>query len=380
MEPDDVTTIVIPTYNERANVAPLVEQIGAAMHGQPRVGTFEVLFVDDSSDGTPDEVARVAAMTPFPVRCIHRDKPEAGLSGAVIVGLQAARGRACVVMDGDLQHPPAMIPRLAGVLREGDLDIVVASRYTGDGENSGLSSWLRHAVSRGSTLVTKAMFPRRLHGCSDPMTGFFAIDRAILDEGELKPRGFKILLELLVRKQRQITELPFSFGQRHAEESKATFAQGIEFFRQLAALRFGRMSSFALIGAFGALVNIVMVWAMVQAGVGVTLSAIVAAETTIVMNFLLQERYAFADLREDSGSAWKRFGLSFLFNNVESLLRIPFVVWLVNIHVLTATAATAITLAVAFVLRFTFHSLVVYAPRAPSADREPAAQDASSAT
>ena len=107
---------------------------------------------------------------------------------------------------------------------------------------------LIRAVSRASTALTKSMFPRKLHGCTDPMTGFFLVDRDALDLDALRPRGFKILLEILARRQLRIGEVPFAFATRYAGESKATFTQGIRFLTQLAMLRFGRMSAFALVG------------------------------------------------------------------------------------------------------------------------------------
>ena len=103
------------------------------------------------------------------------------------------------------------------------------------------------------------MFPVRLREVSDPMTGFFLIDRRSVVQALLRPRGFKILLEILARRPMRIAEVPFDFADRHAGESKASLRQGVHFLTQLTALRFGKMSLFAVIGGLGAVANVAIV-------------------------------------------------------------------------------------------------------------------------
>jgi dolichol-phosphate mannosyltransferase len=176
---------------------------------------------------------------------------------------------------------------------------VVASRYLGEGSSGGLANAVRRMVSRASTSLTRAMFPIRLADCSDPMTGFFAVRREAIDLSLLQPRGFKILLEILARHRLAVAEVPFVFGRRFAGESKASVRQGLHFLRQLMALRFGRMSRFAVIGGFGAVVNVGIVAALTSLGMGYLVAALIAAESTILMNFFLQERFVFGDLRHE---------------------------------------------------------------------------------
>ncbi|WP_036319045.1 glycosyltransferase [Microbacterium sp. B24] len=352
-------SVIVPTFNEGGNVAELVRRIGAALHDVD----FEVVFVDDSTDDTPATIQAVAAATEFPVRLIHRDEPEGGLSGAVLEGFRNAQARWCLVMDGDLQHPPEDIPRMLDRAALGDVDIVVASRYVAGGTAGGLAGATRTAVSRTSTLLTKAMFPRKLHGCTDPMTGFFLVDRDTVDLDDLRPRGFKILLEILARRQMRIGEIPFAFATRFAGESKATFSQGMRFLTQLAMLRFGRMSAFALVGGVGAIANLVIMWGLVHLGMNYVSAAIIASEVTIIGNFLLLEYLVFADMRSESGAMWMRFLKSFAFNNVEAVVRIPIIPLLVQGAHIPSVLAAAITLAAAFVVRFVYHALWVYAPK-----------------
>mgnify|MGYP001026642968 FL=1 len=352
-------SIVVPTYNESPNVAELVRRVGLAVQGIDA----EMIFVDDSTDDTPDEVRRAAVTATLPVRVIHREDPVGGLGGAVIEGFAAAESDVCVVMDGDLQHPPADIPELYRRYRAGDVDLVVASRYTDDGSAQGLADRSRVMVSRLSTALTRAMFPIRLKAVSDPMTGFFLIDRRAVDLEGVKPRGFKILLEILARQSVRVAEIPFRFAERHAGESKASFRQGLHFLRQLTALRFGKMSLFAIIGGLGALANLAIMWGLTHLGMNYLVAAVIGAEVTILANFALQERFVFQDMKGDASGVWSRFAKSFAFNNAEAVIRIPIIALLVNTWHLSSVIAAAITLAVAFVVRFMFHSLVVYAPR-----------------
>ena len=353
------TTVIIPTFNERDNIAELVSRVSDALDGRD----VEILFVDDSTDDTPHVIRAIAADAPVPVRVLHRDAPEGGLGGAVVEGIRAASYDICIVMDGDLQHPPELLPEMIDRYEDGDIDVVIASRYIGGGDSGGLAGAVRIGVSRGATTLTKAMFPIRLSGASDPMTGYFLVDRRKVDPAALRPNGFKILLEILVRSDVRIAELPMQFGERLHGESKASFAQGLAFMKHLARLRFGKMSLFAIIGGVGALANLVIMWALTHLGMEYIWAAIIAAEVTIIGNFILQERYVFNDMTDDASTIGVRFAQSFTFNNVEAAVRIPILALMVESWHISSILAAAISLVVAFFVRFVFHSLVVYAPR-----------------
>jgi dolichol-phosphate mannosyltransferase len=352
-------TVIVPTFNERDNVAELVARTAVALEGWDA----EILFVDDSSDDTAAEVERVAGDAPIPVRVIHRSENTGGLGGAVVVGLEAAAAEVCIVMDGDLQHPPELLPVLLARYAQGDADVVAASRYIGGGDTSGLGTAVRFGVSRVATWLTRAMFPIRLARSTDPMTGFFLVDRGRLDLSTLQPRGFKILLEILARNDLRIAEVPMEFAERRHGTSKASLRQGAMFLEHLARLRFGKMSLFALIGVIGAAANLGIMWALTSAGVPYIWAAIIGAEVTIIGNFVLQERFVFADMRTDARGLGIRFASSFAFNNVEAALRIPVMALMVESWHISSVVATGLSLIVAFFARFLFHSLVVYAPQ-----------------
>jgi dolichol-phosphate mannosyltransferase len=353
-------SIVVPTFNESGNISELTRRI----HESTGELDAELIFVDDSTDDTPEVIRALPAFKGLVVRLIHRDTATGGLGGAVVEGMRGATHDVIVVMDGDLQHPPELIAVLAAAAEEDLVDLVVATRYTGDGDAAGLASSMRRAVSSLSTALTRAMFPSRLRDCSDPMTGFFLVKRSRIRLADLQPRGFKILLEIIARQPRRlnIVEEPFTFGSRYAGKSKATLTQGLRFVRQLVALRFGRMSRFAVIGGLGAIANVGIVAALTGWGVEYLVAAAIAAEVTIVANYFLQERFVFRDLAAAAGTRVSRFIKSFAFNNIEAALRVPLLFVFVDYLGVAAVPATAITLVIAFVARFMFHSLVIYAP------------------
>lgn len=361
-------TVVVPTYNEGPNVAELVRRLAAALgpDGEGRrvaPGGVEVLFVDDSTDDTPAVVERVAATSAVPVRMIHREVPDGGLSGAVVAGLRAAAGERVVVMDGDLQHPPEMVPVLLATARETGADVVVASRYTGKGDAGGLDGRYRRWVSKASGLMARSMFPVKLRDVSDPMTGFFVVRPGAVDVAGLRPRGFKILLEILARQRLVVVEEPFVFGERFAGRSKATVANGLRYVQQLTLLRFGRLSPFALIGALGAVLNLAILAGLQGLGVHYLPAVIWANVVTIVINFLLQERFVFADLRDGAHGFWGRFVRSFAFNGTEAAVRTLLLWWIVERAVPHPELVQAVLILVAFIVRFVFQAQVVYRPR-----------------
>jgi dolichol-phosphate mannosyltransferase len=245
-----------------------------------------------------------------------------------------------------------------------DVDLAVASRYVGAGNSSGLSGRYRRLVSSGSTVLAKACFPVRVGKvCTDPMTGFFCFRRDAVDTELLRPRGFKILLEILARHDLRVAELPFTFGERLAGQSKANWRNGLHFCYQMAGLRMGRMARFATVGALGTLLNLaLMALLMHTPDVNYVTAAIVAAEVSILFNFGLQELFVFRDMRDGGQTLRTRATRALLYNNAETVVRLPLLVLLVQVAGLPAVVAQALLLAVTFVFRFVFMSRVVYRP------------------
>jgi dolichol-phosphate mannosyltransferase len=354
--------VVIPTFNERDNIRPLLDALMPALPA----GDSEVLFVDDSSDDTPQVIAEAAGGCPVPVKVLHRDTPTGGLGGAVVEGLRQVQGAWVVVMDADLQHPPGLVAELIAAGERTTADLVVASRYANGGDRDGLDGAYRRLVSAGSTALTKLAFARALSGVSDPMSGFFAVRTAILDPGDLRPLGYKILLELIVRaRPARIVEVPFTFQPRHAGQSKSSMQEGVRFLKHLATLRLGatraRMLGYGVIGVSGVLPNLVAMWVLTGVlKVHYLPSAVIANQFAIAWNFALTDLLLFRQRRRRSLTG--RLSRFYLLNNVDLVARIPLLGLLVGYLHIGYLAGTAITLVAMFFLRFILIDRMVYVP------------------
>ncbi len=233
---DPELSVVVPTRNEAAGIRRFLDALLPALDGIDA----EVIVVDDSTDETPAVVERHARRSSQPIRLHHRAAHErtGGLGGAVKVGFEAAQGRFVAVMDADLQHPPATLPLMLAAATDG-ADLVVGSRFTGAG-GVGDFGPIRKAVSQGAASLARLFFPKRLLDVSDPMSGLFLVRRERLVVDELRPHGFKILLELLVRSAPlRVAEVPYTFGERVAGESKASVREGCRYLMHLLRLRVG---------------------------------------------------------------------------------------------------------------------------------------------
>jgi len=228
-------SLIVPTRNEAGNVSELLVRLDRLPAGV----LGEVIFVDDSDDDTPAAIAYLAGSFDFAVDVIHREQGmrTGGLSGAVVEGFRRARGQWLGVMDADLQHPPEVLADLFATGESAGADIVCATRNVSGGGRDGLGA-ARDVISKSFTTFARRAFPLRLRGVSDPMSGFFMVRRSALDPEELRPTGFKILLEILVRTPGlRRAEVGYEFAARHAGDSKASLKQGIVYLRHLARLR-----------------------------------------------------------------------------------------------------------------------------------------------
>jgi len=220
--------LVVPTLNEAANIPTLIDRVQAAL---ARVDMdCEILIVDDDSqDGTADVVDAYVRRDPR-VRFFVR-RGQRGLAGAVIHGWAHTDATLLGVMDADLQHPPETLPDLLAGIRDGN-DIAIASRYA---NKNSISNWnaIRHLISRFSTWAT---LPLQRPGIrvKDPLSGFFVVRRECIEDVDLQPYGFKILLEILVKGRIQhAVEVPFRFSARYAGKSKADVRVALEYFSLL---------------------------------------------------------------------------------------------------------------------------------------------------
>jgi len=235
--PDDESvafSLVVPTRNERHNLAELIALVKPAIVSQVGL-SYEIIVVDDDSpDGTWQAAAGMAAADSH-IMAVRRTE-ERGLATAVVRGWQASRGRLLGVIDADLQHPPEVTAQLIAAMWNG-ADLAVGSR---EAEGGGTSDWsfLRLLISRGSRTLGKILLPGVLGLVSDPMTGFFVIRRTAIENVVLAPCGYKILVELLVRSRaRKIVEVGYVFRSRQRGESKACLKVFFDYVQHLFRLR-----------------------------------------------------------------------------------------------------------------------------------------------
>jgi dolichol-phosphate mannosyltransferase len=358
---EPLLSIVVPTKNERGNVVRLIERLEAVL---PTVA-MEIIFVDASSDGTAEAVKEAAGGSKREIVLLHQasNRRVGGLGGAVVQGLRAARAPWVCVMDADLQHPPELITALLEQAEARELDLVVASRYCERGERSGFG-WARAMASRSSTTVARLLFPQRLRDVTDPMSGFFLVRRDALALEDLRPRGFKILLEILVRHPGlRVAEVWFSFGRRHAGQSKATIREGLRYLSLLARLRFAR---FGVVGVSGLVVNTLVLALLTDvAGVFYVVSAVIATQASTLWNFCFTELWVFSDRDHKRGRA-TRMGLFFLMNNTALALRGPLLVLLTSgfgIHYVVSNIVSLIGLTL---VRFALADTWIWAKARPT--------------
>ena len=292
-------TVVIPTRNEAPNVPEVLRRLDGAL----RDLDAEILFVDDSDDDTPAVISAAARAAPRPIRLLHRapENRTGGLGGAVIAGMRTAAAPWVVVLDGDLQHPPELVPALVATGRATCADLVYGTRYSGRGAAHGLDGALRSLVSRLCTFLAKIVFPRRLRGISDPMSGFFAVRVDAVALPALRPAGYKILVEIIARSGLStVAAVPYAFRPRFAGKSKASLREGLLFLRHLVVLRttvgrLGQLAGFLSVGLSGVVVNTVVLSLFTTTAVGLPylVASAIATQVAVLWNFLLLERFVF---------------------------------------------------------------------------------------
>jgi dolichol-phosphate mannosyltransferase len=223
--------IVVPTLCEAANIVRLIERVQRSL--EPLGLKYEVVVVDDDSgDGIDGIVDKLSNRDPR-IRCLVR-KNIRGLAGAVSYGWCNTDAKVLGVIDADLQHPPELLPQLWHALQNG-ADVVVASRYASN-NNRGRRGSLRYLVSQLAILMARPVQQEGLR-VFDPMSGFFLLRRSCIEGIRFQTAGFKILLEVLARgKIHSVTEVPFTFGTRHAGRSKASVGVAIDYLKLLVKL------------------------------------------------------------------------------------------------------------------------------------------------
>jgi dolichol-phosphate mannosyltransferase len=290
--------IVVPTYNEKSNVIEMLEALEKTMRGV----RWEVIFVDDDSpDGTASKVREIA-LQDSRVRVLQR-VGRRGLSSACMEGMLATAAPFIAVMDADLQHDESILPQMFSLLKERQLDLVIASRLVGDGS---MGEMERKRVLLSSVGSRLSRFVCRCD-LSDAMSGFFIVNRNFLNEvvHRLSGVGFKILVDLVASSPRPVrcAEVAYRFRPRRHGESKLDIQIELEYLYLLLDKTLGnivptRFVLFALVGCVGLVLHLAVV-GLCYLRFGTTFVEAQAVGTLIAMvcNFLLNNVVTFRDLR-----------------------------------------------------------------------------------
>jgi len=341
-------SIIIPTYNEAENICPILESISENL---PKNFQTEVIIIDDDSpDGTSSLVEnyKKSILIPHYSVSLIKRKDERGLSTAILRGIEKATGDLIVVMDSDLSHPPHIIPQMIETLQNTKCDIVIASRYTRGGAIKG---WpiKRRMISKGATKIAQTGLGIKTN---DPMSGFFAFRRHILNSIKFDAIGYKILLEMLVKVNGvRIEEIPYTFVDRKYGSSKLDASTIFDYCRAVWKLyRYGKSkratekrtsvrflskaARFFTVGASGILVNIIIsmffeteivnFWYLHANVVGILVS--------MTSNFFLNKIWTFEDKIFTLKRTSFQYGKFIFFSSLGAIIQLSMVFYLVEEH------------------------------------------------
>ena len=335
-------SIIIPTYNESENIIQVLKSIGEHL---PEDIAVEAIVVDDNSpDGTgkivDDYINDEQNKIEYTVDIIHR-KTKSGLSSAILDGIEHSSGETIVVMDSDFSHPPKIIPRLIEEIKISKCDIVIASRFVTGGAIKGWSI-KRKLISKTAKGIAKAGLGVNE---SDPMSGFFAFRRKILEGIKLDAIGYKVLLEILVKtKDIKIKEIPYTFTNRILGSSKLDSSTMLDYVRAVWKLyRYGKVieqkepnssahfvskaARFYTVGASGFFVNylISLLFVDVVANLWYVQANIAGITVSIITNFFLNKIWTFEDRDFNAKKTVTQLGKFFGFSSLGGLVQVGIV-------------------------------------------------------
>ncbi|KAG2473903.1 MAG: Glycosyl transferase family protein [Nitrosopumilales archaeon] len=340
-------SIIIPTYNESLNILKILKSIGDSL---PKNIISEAIVVDDNSpDGTgkivEDYLKNLKKATAYSIDVIHR-KTKMGLSSAILNGIQRAKGDTIVVMDGDFSHPPQIIPKMLHALNTYKCDIVVASRYVKGGV---IKNWSikRKIMSKAATVIAKKGLGINT---TDPMSGFFAFKKQIINGLRFDAIGYKMLLEVLVKTRGVVVkDIPYTFSDRRYGISKVDVTTVTDYIKSVWKLyRYGKSARkeerrpsvrflskagrFFTVGAFGIGVNylISLLFTSGVADLWYLHANLVGIIASISSNFLLNKIWTFEDRDFSAKKTFNQYAMFMVFSSFGALIQIGMVFSLVE--------------------------------------------------
>ena len=302
-------SLVIPTYNEKENIQKLIKKIQEEFNENKING--EIIIVDDNSPDGTGKILEDLKKKQKNLKVIHRSG-KLGLSSAVLEGWKIADGEVLGVMDADLSHPPEKIKELFGAIENGEADFTIGSRYIKGGKIEGWNL-KRKLMSKTATLLSRIYTKVK-----DPMTGYFMIKKEVIKDVDLNPKGFKILLEVIIKgKYKNIKEIPITFINRVEGKSKAGTKEIFYYLQNLAGYLPHKKNvikefvKFGVVGGIGTLINIAILYLLTEkAGVYYLISAIFSFIVAMSSNFILNKIWTFKEnVKLGIGKKYLQFGL-----------------------------------------------------------------------
>jgi dolichol-phosphate mannosyltransferase len=344
-------SVIIPTYNEYENILQLVEIIKGML---PDDLFTEIIIVDDNSpDGTgrliasyiEDALTKVCSgiqqarenSSNFAintresiVRLVRREN-KSGLISAILQGIKSSTGKYILVMDADFSHPPETVPLLIDELLRDPNCIVVASRYIRGGSIRG---WPYKRLLLSKLAAKIAIHGLKLCNIRDPISGFFAFPRHIIENIRFDTYGYKLLLEILVKAQGvRVKEIPYTFIDRKSGESKFDNRVMLDYVKAVWYLyRYGRESKlvtakeekrksvlflskaarFYTVGATGLLLNYIVSMMLTKGIISnfwYLQASIIGIILSITSNFFLNKIWTFEDRTFSPRNTLKQYGM-----------------------------------------------------------------------
>ncbi len=385
-------SIVIPTYNESANILKLVEAIHRNI---PDYVFPEIIVVDDNSpDGTGkivDDYIRSLETSEsnlqnqnnnlkFFVKVVHR-KNKNGLISAILEGINSSKGEIILVMDADLSHPPEIIPSMVKELMlDPDCDLVVASRYV---EGGSITGWpfKRKLISKGATKIAQHSLGIKIN---DPMSGFFAFRHHILENIKFDAIGYKILLEILVKaKEVRVKEIPYNFIDRKSGSSKLDTSVVFDYVKSVWKLyRYGKLARqkerrtsvrflskagrFYTVGASGLFVNYLVsfLFGAVLYNLWYIYATMIGIIFSMTSNFILNKIWTFEDKDLSVKRTFRQYVSFLAFSGIGAAFQLGILYFLVGSQHVNYASSLFIAVAIAstgnFILnkRWTFREKI----------------------
>jgi len=365
-------SIIIPTYNESENIIQVLKSIGEHL---PEDIAAEALVVDDNSpDGTGKIVEGYITDAHneigYTIEVIHR-KTKSGLSSAILDGIQHSTGEIVVIMDSDFSHPPKIIPQLVEEIKTSKCDIAIASRFVPGGAINGWST-KRKLISKTAKGIAKAGLGVNE---SDPMSGFFAFKRKILDGIKFDAIGYKMLLEILVKtKGAKVKEIPYTFTDRTRGSSKLDSSTMLDYVKSVWKLyRYGRKAKvsdtrtsirfiskagrFYTVGASGLLVNYIISLLFADAIINFWYihATIIGIAVSMSSNFILNKIWTFEDRNFEAKKTLTQYGKFVGFSSLGALIQLGMVYVLVDNYQFVYSVALILAVIIAASSNFIFN-------------------------